>query len=38
MWHGWERYMQSFTDHKEDLGMDRKIILKLILKKYDGTI
>jgi hypothetical protein len=29
---------QKGTDHLKDLGIDRRRILKLILKKYDGRM
>jgi hypothetical protein len=38
MWHVWGKCVQSFEDHKEDLGADMKIILKLIIRKYDGKM
>jgi hypothetical protein len=45
MWHVWrqEKCIQSFVkeklserDHLEDIGLDEKIILKWMLKKWDG--
>jgi hypothetical protein len=29
---------KQYRDHLEDLGIDRRIILKLILKKYGGRV
>jgi hypothetical protein len=40
MWHVWdtgEGHTEIWLgDHLEDLGVDRRIILKLIFKKWDG--